>query len=126
MKICYITERNFCTNRLNGSVLRDSRLISILGYFSTVKKYFIDTSLFNKYKWIYNNSHELEILSEINSQNFDIIIISTFPISPYLYSYNKLNDPKIFYFCDSSFHIYNNISCFNIIKKILAVILKHK
>ena len=126
MKICYITERNTDSVHVNGSSLRDIRLINILESFSTIKKYYINISSFNKYNYIYNNNHHLQVISEINSENFDIIIISTFPISPYLYSYNNLKNPKIFYFCDSSFHIYNNISFLNIIKKAISFILKYK
>jgi hypothetical protein len=105
LKIAYITERDLNSNRVIGSITRDIRLLEVLKSFSEVDIYFNNPSIYYKYLYVINNyNSNNKLFKEIDSKNYDIVIISTFPISPFLNGYKKLSTKKIFYFADSSYH----------------------
>jgi hypothetical protein len=119
MKIAYITEQKLYFEKINGSITRDLKLISVLQKVTDeVELFFADTSLYHKYKYLLNNKNSLNIISEINKNNYDIAIISTFPISPYLQTYCQIQCKKIFYFCDSAYNMHKNTPPYDFIHKI--------
>ncbi len=105
MRIAYITERNLNSKQISGAITRDLRLLEILKSFAEVDLYFNNPTIFNKYLYLINNNNiNKEVFNKIDAGKYDVIIISTFPISPYLKGYNKIKTKKIFYFADSAYH----------------------
>ncbi|MDR2408289.1 MAG: glycosyltransferase family 4 protein [Bacteroidales bacterium] len=123
VKIAYITEQKLHSDKINGSITRDLKLISVLKRITDrVDIYFADTSLHHKYKYLIKNKNSLYVISEINKHNYDAAIISTFPISPYLQTYCQIQCRKIFYFCDSAYNMHKNTPLYDFIHKITTSI----
>jgi len=105
MKIAYITERDINSKQVSGSVTRDLRLLEVLKSFSSVDIYFNDVSIYHKYYYLLNNNNiNNKLFNKINNLNYDLVIISTFTISPFLNGYKYITKNKIFYIVDSSYH----------------------
>lgn len=127
MKIAYITEQRLYSDRINGAIIRDLKFISVLKKITDgVELYFADTSLYHKYKYLLNNKNNLNIISKINKSNYDVAIISTFPISPYLQTYCQIQCKKIFYLCDSAYNMHINTPVYDFIHKITTCIFMIK
>ena len=125
MNIAYITERDLNSNQISGAITRDIRLLEVLNSFSKVDVYFNDPTKYHKYLYLINNKKtNKKLFDEIDSKKYDIVIISTFAISPFLEGYNKIRNKKIFYFADSSFHMKNQY--LSIKYKIITTILTMK
>jgi glycosyltransferase involved in cell wall biosynthesis len=108
LKIAYITERDLNSKQILGAVTRDIRLLDVLNNFAEVDIYFNDPSKYHKYLYMINNQNiNKQLFDEIDRKFYDIVIISTFFISPFLQGYNSLKAKKIFYFADSAFHMRN-------------------
>jgi glycosyltransferase involved in cell wall biosynthesis len=105
MKIAYISEVDKNSKQTSGATTRDALLLESLTCFSDVTFIYNDTSVFFKYKYLFKNSSiGKNIVSELNSRNYDLVIISVFHTSPSLSAYEQINAKKIYYFADSAFH----------------------
>lgn len=125
MKIAYITERDINSKQISGAITRDIRLLEILNSFSTVDIYFNDPTIYHKYLYIINNNQTNESLfEEINSKDYDLVIISLMMNSPFLNAYNIIHHKSLYYIGDSSFHI--NSQKLTIKYKIMSYIYKIK
>jgi glycosyltransferase involved in cell wall biosynthesis len=127
MKIAYITEQRLYSDKINGSITRDLKLISVLREITdNVELFFADTSLYHKYKYLLNNRNNLNIIPEIDRKNYDVVIISTFPVSPYLQTYCQIQCRKIFYLCDSAYNMHKNTPLYDFIHKITTCLFTIK
>jgi glycosyltransferase involved in cell wall biosynthesis len=127
MKVAYITEQRLYSGNMNGSITRDLKLLSVLRKIADrIEIFYADTSLYCKHKYIFDNKNNLSIISEINDGDYDIAIVSTFPISPYLRTYFQIQCKKIFYFCDSAYNMYKNTPSYDLIHKITTSIFSIK
>lgn len=104
-KIAYITERKPSLN--NGSSTRDTRLLECLRTFFDVTVFYNDVSKHGKLRTILFSNAKLskEIQKVINDEIYDHVIVSTFAMSPFYFSYSALNKNIIYYLCDSCFHM---------------------
>ena len=106
MKIAYITERDINSKQISGAITRDIRLLEILKTFSEVDIYFNNPSKYHKYLYVVNNKNvNSSLFDEIDNKKYDVVIISTFVISPFLQGYKSIKSKKIFYLADSAFHM---------------------
>jgi glycosyltransferase involved in cell wall biosynthesis len=121
--IAYITERELNSTRINGSVTRDIKLLKILNKSGDVTVYYSDVTKFSKYEFLFKNKHCSPVINEINMKQYDIVIISTFLTSPYLRGYRNIIHSKIFYLCDSGFHMMKNVSILKIKYKLIFFFL---
>jgi Glycosyl transferases group 1 len=122
MKIIYISER-FHLSKTNGATLRDVNLVNALQKFCAVEVLKItDARCHSNIERLARNRKLSNAITERLAQpDYDHLIISTFPISPYIKAYSKLQVEKYFYLCDSSFHIKKQLN--NLKHRLLLSIL---
>jgi glycosyltransferase involved in cell wall biosynthesis len=124
-KIAYITEQNL-DGKITGAITRDFILLEIIKKIGEITLYYANSEKYNKYEYIRNNKHTPEIIEEINSIQYDVVVISAYQTSPFLLGYRSIKQRKIFYLCDSYFHMRKTIGLFNVKRKIIARILAEK
>lgn len=124
-KIAYITERK-TDDKINGGNIQDIKLPALLKKIGKVTLYYADVTKYHRYEYMLNNGHIPEIVDEINSIDYDIIIIAAYQSSPYLMGYRKIVHKKIFWLRDSSFFMKKNVERFNIKYKLVTAILSVK
>jgi glycosyltransferase involved in cell wall biosynthesis len=118
--IAYITEQDI-NGKINGAITRDLILLKILKQIGEVTIYYSDVKKYGRYEYLLNNKHIPHSINDINCNQYDVVIISTHQASPYLMGYKKIIHKKIFYLCDSYFHMKKTLSLINFNLKYLLL-----
>jgi glycosyltransferase involved in cell wall biosynthesis len=124
-KIAYITERRL-DSKITGAITRDFILLKIIKKIGEVTLYYANTEKYHKYEYICNNRHTPEIIGEINNIQYDVVVVSAYQTSPFLLGYRNIRHRKIFYLCDSYFHMRKTVGLFSVKRKIMSGILAQK
>ncbi|WP_318464691.1 glycosyltransferase family 4 protein [Photobacterium leiognathi] len=108
MKIAILIESFNEKEYQNGSSTKNKILCDELNVFSSIDKYVHKVNPPSKINFFSggNGDVDISIINEINSKNYDCVIISAMCYSSCLYTYSKVIKSKcIFYLADSTYHM---------------------